>query len=197
VSWLEAIAALTSVWAVWLTTRRHLLCWPVGLASVLLYTWVFVEAKLYSDALLQVAFAVFIVYGWIRWLRHLGADGRVEVAPLASRPAGAHIAVGACAALALGMVMHRWTDAALPWLDAALTAFSLVAQWWQVKRHVAAWWLWIAVDVLYVGEYLYKHLFATSVLYAGFVVLAVAGLRSWQQAAERQPAPRPSPDDAG
>jgi nicotinamide mononucleotide transporter len=83
----------------------------------------------------------------------------------------------------LGAFMHRWTDAALPWLDAALTAFSLVAQWWQARRHVAAWWLWIAVDVIYVGEYVYKHLLITAVLYAGFVALAAIGLRDWRRGA--------------
>ncbi|NMW25006.1 nicotinamide mononucleotide transporter, partial [Rhodanobacter denitrificans] len=86
--------------------------------------------------------------------------------------------------LALGAFMHYRTDAALPWLDAALTAFSLVAQWWQAKRHVASWWLWIVVDVIYVGEYVYKHLLITSVLYAGFVLLAVLGLRAWQRVAK-------------
>jgi nicotinamide mononucleotide transporter len=92
-------------------------------------------------------------------------------------------------ALVLGYAMHRWTDAALPWLDAALTSFSLVAQWWQGRRHVAAWWLWIAVDVIYVGEYVYKHLLITAVLYAGFIALAAMGLRQWRQA---EPAAAPS-----
>ncbi|MEN6540978.1 MAG: nicotinamide mononucleotide transporter family protein, partial [Mizugakiibacter sp.] len=119
---------------------------------------------------------------WHRWLRHLGDDGRVEVAPLPARQAAAHVALGLLGALALGFAMHRWTDAALPWLDAALTAFSLVAQWWQGRRHIAAWWLWIAVDVVYIGEYVYKALLITSVLYAGFIVLAIVGLRSWRQA---------------
>jgi nicotinamide mononucleotide transporter len=48
---------------------------------------------------------------------------------------------------------------------------------------VAAWWLWIAVDVIYVGEYVYKHLLITAVLYAGFVALAAIGLRDWRRAA--------------
>lgn len=182
----ELIAALLSAWGVWLTTQRRPWCWPVGLVSVLVYTWVFVDAKLYSDALLQLAFAVLIVYGWHRWLRHLGDDGRVEVASLPRKQFVAHVAIGALGALALGFIMHHWTDAALPWLDAALTAYSLVAQWWQAKRHVAAWWLWIVVDVIYVGEYVYKSLLITSVLYAGFIVLAVIGLRSWQRASPRQ-----------
>jgi len=90
--------------------------------------------------------------------------------------------LGLAGALALGYAKHRWTDAALPWLDAALPAFRLVAQWWQGRRHVAAWWLWIVVDVIYVGEYVYKDLLITAVLYAGFVVLAAIGLRDWRRA---------------
>ncbi len=178
----ELFAALVSAWGVWLTARRRPWCWPVGLVSVLAYTWVFVDAKLYSDALLQLAFAVLIVYGWYRWLQHMGSDGRVEVAALPRRQAGVHILIGIAGALALGAAMHRWTDASLPWLDAALTAFSLVAQWWQARRHIAAWWLWIVVDVIYVGEYVYKHLLITSVLYAGFVALALIGWQSWRNA---------------
>jgi nicotinamide mononucleotide transporter len=180
--WIELGGALVSAWAVWLTAKRRPWCWPVGLVSVLVYGWIFIDARLYSDALLQLAFAGLIVYGWRRWLQNLGDDGRVQLAPLPIVQAIGHVAIGAVAALLLGYSMHRWTDAALPWLDAALTAFSLVAQWWQGRRHVAAWWLWIAVDVIYIGEYIYKHLLITSVLYAGFVVLAVIGLRAWRHA---------------
>ncbi len=185
--WIELVGALISAWAVWLTTRRRPWCWPVGLLSVLIYGGVFVDAKLYSDALLQLAFAGLIIYGWRRWLQNLGDDGRVKVAVLPRRQAAGHLLIGVVAAIVLGYSMHRWTDAALPWLDAALTAFSLVAQWWQGRRHIAAWWLWIVVDVIYVGEYIYKHLLITSALYVGFVVLAVIGLRTWQAAARQGP----------
>jgi nicotinamide mononucleotide transporter len=181
-TWVELIGALLSAWGVWLTAKRRPWCWPIGLLSVMVYVWIFVDAKLYSDALLQLAFAGLIVYGWHRWLRNLGEDGLVRVAALPPGQAAAHLLIGVAGALALGFVMHRWTDAALPWLDSALTAFSLVAQWWQGRRHIAAWWLWIVVDVIYVGEYVYKHLLITSVLYAGFIVLAIIGLRAWQQA---------------
>jgi nicotinamide mononucleotide transporter len=182
-SWVELIGASISALAVWLTARRRPWCWPIGLVSVLIYAWIFIDAKLYSDALLQGAFAVMIVYGWVRWMQHLDDQGRVQLAPLPFRHALQHVSVGALGALALGFAMHRWTDAALPWLDAALTAFSLVAQWWQGRRHIAAWWLWITVDVLYVGEYVYKSLLITAVLYVAFIVLAVIGLRAWRRSA--------------
>jgi nicotinamide mononucleotide transporter len=76
--------------------------------------------------------------------------------------------------------------AALPHLDAALTSYSLVASWWGARKHIANWWLWIAVDVVYIGEYLYKDLKPTAALYAGLVALAVLGLRDWRRAATRQ-----------
>jgi len=177
----ELSAALVSAAGVWLTARRSPWCWPVGLVSVIAYAWIFVDAKLYSDTVLQVIFAVLILYGWQRWSRNLDGSGHVRVAALDARSAVQHLAVGTAAALALGYAMHRYTDASLPWLDAALTAFSLVAQWWQARRHAAAWWLWIAVDVIYVGEYVYKSLPITAVLYAGFVFLAAFGLRAWRR----------------
>ncbi|MBB3228054.1 nicotinamide mononucleotide transporter [Luteibacter sp. Sphag1AF] len=177
----EGGAALASALGVWLTARRHPWCWPVGLVSVAAYAWIFVDARLYSDAGLQVVFAILLIYGWQRWLRHLGDDGRVQVAPLPRRDALLHLAIGVAGALCLGYAMHRWTDAALPWLDAMLAALSLVAQWWQARRHVATWWLWIAVDVVYVGLYVYKDLFVTALLYGVFVGLAIHGWREWRQ----------------
>ena len=72
----------------------------------------------------------------------------------------------------------------LPHLDAALTSYSLVASWWQARKHIANWWLWIAVDLIYIGEYLYKNLVPTALLYAGLVALAALGLRDWRRAAQ-------------
>ena len=179
---IEILAAVLSALGVWLMARRRPWAWPIGLMSVLIYAWVFIEVRLYSDALLQGAFAAMLVYGWSRWLRNLGKDGRVRVATLPLPHASAHLALGALGALALGAFMAHCTRADLPWLDAALAAFSLVAQWWQARRHVASWWLWIAVDLVYVGMYLHKALHLTALLYALFVALAVNGLVQWRRA---------------
>jgi nicotinamide mononucleotide transporter len=86
--------------------------------------------------------------------------------------------------IALGLVAKR-LNAALPYLDATLTSYSLVASWWQARKQIANWWLWIVVNVVYIGEYIYKDLWATALLYAGLVGLAVLGLRDWRRAAEK------------
>jgi nicotinamide mononucleotide transporter len=152
------------------------------LLADLLYLVVFYQARLLSDALLQIFFVAFTLYGWWHWWRGVIEEGEVRVVPLDVRGWIAGLAAGAVGAVLLGWLMER-VGAALPHLDAALASYSLVASWWQARKHNANWWLWIVVDLIYVGEYLYKDLRATALLYAGLVVLAVLGLRDWRRAA--------------
>jgi nicotinamide mononucleotide transporter len=76
----------------------------------------------------------------------------------------------------------RHAHAALPYLDSALTSYSVIGSWWESRKHIASWWLWIVVNVIYVGEFIYQNLLATALLYAILVVLSVMGLREWQRA---------------
>jgi nicotinamide mononucleotide transporter len=91
------------------------------------------------------------------------------------------LSAGAVGAVLLGWLMVR-VGAALPHLDAALTSYSLVASWWQARKHTANWWLWIVVNLAYIGEYLYKDLRPTAALYFLLVILAVMGLVDWRRA---------------
>ena len=103
------------------------------------------------------------------------------MAPLALPSMLIALAAGAVGSLLLGVLAKRM-HAALPYLDATLTSYSLVASWWQARKQIANWWLWIVVDLVYIGEYLYKDLMLTALLYAGLVVLAVLGLFEWRRA---------------
>ncbi|KVP85551.1 aminotransferase [Burkholderia ubonensis] len=192
---LEIAGVIVSALAIWLTAKRRMLCWPVGLASVALYGWIFFDAKLYSDMLLQGAFAVLQVYGWRRWLaqRVDRADGTagggashgavVPVSGVTPAKVLPDLIAAVVGSALLGGIMARWTDAALPFVDASLTAFSLVAQYWTARRYIASWGLWIVVNVVYVGMFVVKELYLTAGLYALFIGLAVIGWRDWRNTA--------------
>ncbi len=179
---LEVAGFLTTLVGIWLTTKRLLICWPVVLAADFLYLLVFYRARLFSDSLLQVFFVAFTLYGWWHWWRGVREEGQVRVVPLGVQGWLGGLAAGAVGAVLLGWLMVR-VGAALPHLDAALTSYSLVASWWQARKHTANWWLWIAVDAIYIGEYVYKDLWATALLYLLLVFLAVLGLVDWRRAA--------------
>jgi nicotinamide mononucleotide transporter len=185
-NWFELIAAAVSALDVWLATKRSMISWPITILASLLYCEQFRESHLYSDMLLQGIFVLFAIYGWWHWYRGLKAEGTVRVVTPLMAELLRDVALGAAASLLLGYWMAHHTDASLPWLDAALTGASLVGTWWGARKFIANWWLWIVVDAIYVGEYLFKHLILTGVLYAVFVGLAMLGLRDWRRALERQ-----------
>jgi len=183
---LEIGGFVLSVLAVWLTARQHILCWPVGIASVIVYAVVFIEVKLYSDAGLQVVFAVLQVYGWIVWLKTGPAPGlQRPVGRTGAQTGGILLLLGCAGTGALGYTMATYTDAALPYWDAGTTAFSLVGQWLTAKKAIECWPVWIAVDVIYIGIYLVKDLQLTAFLYAIFIALAIYGWREWHSAFRR------------
>ena len=172
-SGLELFAAALGVIAVWLTVKQNPWCWPIGLVMVLLYTWVFFDVKLYSDMLLQVVYAALQLYGWWQWTRAGEVKQGRQVTSLGVPAIMSSLAVGAVFSLLLGSAMAHWTDA-------ALTGFSLVAQMWMAQKRVQCWPLWIAVDVIFVGLFLYKGLYLTAALYALFTAIAVQGWREWR-----------------
>ncbi|EJM60442.1 nicotinamide riboside transporter PnuC [Pseudomonas sp. GM48] len=179
-SGLELFAAALGVIAVWLTVKQNAWCWPIGLVMVLLYSWIFFEVKLYSDMLLQVVYAALQLYGWWQWTRFDDTTHGREVSRLDTRSVALSLTVGALGSLLLGAAMAHWTDAAQPWLDAALTGFSLVAQVWMAQKRVQCWPLWITLDVIFVGLFIYKGLYLTATLYGLFTVIAVQGWREWR-----------------
>jgi nicotinamide mononucleotide transporter len=189
---LEIFAAVVGALSVWLSVRQNILSWPTAIVNVVLYTIVFYQAKLYADMGLQVVYAILSIYGWYEWL--YGGEGHTTLHVSRTSPSLALrlalIAVGG--AVFLGTLLHRTTDAALPYMDSALTSASLVAQWMMTRKLLENWALWIAVDVAYVGMFIYKGLCVTAVLYAVFLGLAVRGWIDWRRSMRVEPALAPA-----
>jgi nicotinamide mononucleotide transporter len=186
--WLEDLGFSTTLIGIWLTTRRSMLCWPLILIANLCYLVVLAHAFLLSSALLQFAYMAFTLYGWWHWARGKREEGEVRIVPLGRRGLLVGLGAGLAGAVLLGWLMAH-TGATLVYLDAGLASFSVLATWWQVRKHRANWWLWIAVDLLYIAEYLTKKLYLTALLYACLILLATLGLRSWKNAPVVEPQP--------
>jgi nicotinamide mononucleotide transporter len=179
VSPIEVAAFLLGLANVTLVVRRSIWNYPFGLVMVALYAWIFLGAKLYSDALLQLFFFVVQIYGWWHWARARAEAGEVRVELLSVSRRLWWLAGCAVAAGAWGAVMHRYTDAAYPWWDGTIAVLSVAAQILMSRRCLENWVLWIAVDVLAIGLFAVKGLGPTALLYAIFLVLAIWGLIHW------------------
>jgi len=188
ISWTELVGSLTGLLCVYLVARASIWNWPVGIANTLLYLVVFLRAKLYGDALLQVVFTALGVYGWWSWSH---ADGRRAELPV-RRATQAELAIAAGVSLAgtasAALALAHGTDSPVPVWDASVLVLSLVATWGQAKKWLESWWLWILVDVISVPLYVARHLYPTALLYALFLGLCALGLREWARLLREQPA---------
>jgi nicotinamide mononucleotide transporter len=172
----------------WLAIRQHIWCWPVGIASVLGFAFVFWDAKLYSDAGLQVLYIVLQLIGWVRWRSHAaGLAGRRSLLPVTVLPwrtrllwAGAVAAV----ALMLGGAMRGLTDASMPFADATATSLSLVGQWLQARKVLDSWAFFIAGNLIFITLYVSKGLYATTLLFVFLTAMAVVGFVRWRRSME-------------
>jgi nicotinamide mononucleotide transporter len=178
---LEILAVVFGIVSVYLSTREHIWSWPTALVNVTLYFVVFFEVKLYADMGLQVVYFALSLYGWYQWL--YGGEQRTELhVSRVTRSLAIRLALlGLTSAVVLGTILARFTDAALPYLDSLTTSTSLVAQWMMTRKLVENWAVWVAVDVVYIGMFIFKQLYLTAGLYTVFLVLAVMGFRKWKR----------------
>lgn len=173
---IEILAVLLGIVNVTLVVRRNMWNYPFGLAMVALYFWVFEDAKLYSDALLQVFFFVVQLYGWLNWSRSRAEAGEVRVVLLSSREWWGALAVCAVASALWGLLMHSVTDTHYPWWDGSVAMISIIAQLLQSRRYLQSWYLWIAADVIAIPLFALKGLWFTAALYGVFLILCLFGL---------------------
>lgn len=185
---LETVAVLFGIVSVYLSVRENIWSWPTGIVNVTLYIFVFFQARLYADMALQIVYIAISVYGWYEWLH--GGRGRTELTVSRGTPRLAAVltVLGVAAAALLGTLLSRYTNASLPYLDSTTTATSLIAQWMMAKKILENWIVWVAVDVVYVGMFLYKSLYLTAFLYAVFLVLATMGYMRWKKSLAAAPA---------
>jgi nicotinamide mononucleotide transporter len=193
-SWIELAATLTSLWSVWLVSRRHILTWPVGIVSVLLFLYLFYQIHLYSDTVEQVYYLVTGVYGWWHWARteSKGGGAEIKVGYSSRRSIVIWVVVTIVASAGSGYLMSRIhlllpalfpQPAVYPYLDAGTTIMSFVAQWLMTRKHTESWIYWIIVDVIAVGLYFIIDVKFVSLLYAVLLVMAINGFLSWHKSA--------------
>ncbi|TCB37044.1 nicotinamide riboside transporter PnuC [Acinetobacter sp. ANC 4910] len=185
-SGLEIFAVIISVIGVALTIKRNMWCWWFNFLAFVLYAYLFYTFKLYGETILQFFFIVVNFYGFYHWFKGKQQDHDIRIEPIKLSTVMWQMLLAALGGLIFGLSLKFWTDAAVPMLDAQLAAFSLLATYWTSRKHIATWVLWVFVDIVYVGMFIYKDLFLTAGLYAAFVGLAAFGWWQWIQVQKKQ-----------
>ena len=183
---IEIIAVIISIIGVTLTIKRQMWCWFFNFIAFVLYAYIFYEYKLYGETILQFIFIVMNLYGFYHWRKGKVEEHTIRIEKSNATTLVMQMVLASIAGLLFGLGLHYFTDASLPILDAQLAAFSLLATYWTTQKYIATWVLWVIVDIVYVGMFLYKSLYLTAGLYAVFIGLAILGWKQWNAVKKQQ-----------
>lgn len=182
--WLQWAAVFFNVVYVILAAKQNIWCWVFGAIGVTLLFFICLDARLFSDALLQVFYLGMSIYGWVQWRKgdSQGVGRIVSLSWLKNLP---YLAIGLFLTVLLGLFWSIF-EAALPYIDAFTTSFSIIATFLVARKVIENWWYWIVIDIVCFFVYLDRELPLIALLFLLYTVLAVFGLLCWRKARDVQ-----------
>ena len=187
--YIEILGTIVGIVYLWLEYKANIYLWLVSIIMPAIYLYIFYVAGLYADFAINIYYLLIAIYGWLAWkygfkLFSLKKENnRVAVLKISSIPKKLWIrlfGVYALLQLLITWVLVTYTNSDVPWLDSFTTSVSIIAMWLLARKYVEQWLVWIIVDVVCVGLYIYKDLYFTSALYALYAIIAVFGYFKWR-----------------
>jgi len=182
-AWLEFMGLVTGLLCVWLLIRENILTFPIGLIYSVISVVVFIEARLYADVLLNGYYVLMNAYGWYYW-RFGGRSSGTDWVQVSFAPARTRLwllVLVAVATVAMGWFLDNRTDADLAYWDSATTTMSFAAMWMTARKYIDSWVVWLVVDVIATGMYIYKGIGFYAVLYGIYMIMAIMGWQAWRR----------------
>lgn len=176
---LELIAVVLGIAYLLLAARENILCWYAAFISTAIYILLFWDVSLYMESALQVYYVAMAIYGWWQWRGGDRTTNKLAIRTLSRKQHS--VAIGSVIILATinGYLLNRYTDAALPYLDAFTTWGAVLTTWMVAKKILENWLYWIVIDSLSIYLYLERGLALTAVLFALYVLLCFFGYAKW------------------
>jgi len=186
-NYIEAAGTLVSIVYLYFSIRQNIWLWPLGLVSSAMYIYIFFVAKIYADMGLQAYYVIISLYGWYSWSDKNKKNTRASKinSVLYRKYLILYLSIASIILfIVLSQILIHYTDSNIPYLDAITTSLSIVATWMLAKRFIEHWLVWIVVDALSSGVYIYKELYFTVFLYFVYTIMAIIGYREWNKDAK-------------
>lgn len=187
-NYLELAGTLVGLVYLWLEYKASIYLWITSIIMPAIYIIVYYQAGLYADFGINIYYLIASIYGWIIWKYQQDKQSDADNAPqntgishLPLRRLLPLILLFGILFAAIGIILVRWTDSTVPWLDSFTTALSIIALWMLAKKYVEQWLVWILVDIVCCGLYFYKDLYFTAILYGFYTVIAIFGFLKWKR----------------
>lgn len=181
---LQVVGIALGLLYLYLEYKANIWLWVVGIIMPIVHGALYFKSGLYADCAMQVYYILAGLYGLAVWARgnFLQKYKDKSTTGISSTPAkmwGLILMLYVILHTAIYYILITFTDSNVPFWDAMTTALCIVAYWMLSRKFVEQWLVWLAVDVITVGLYVYKDIPLTAGLYALYCVLAIVGYKRW------------------
>lgn len=187
-NYLEIIAVVFGVVAIWLASKGRVVNFGIGLVNCVLYGILFGREGLYSGMILQGIYFVINLYGLYSWRKpEVDTDKELKIMWLTMKErvlvgvviVATGVLWGVGVKYGAQLLPENIQEPQYPMLDAILTTASIVAQILLTHKKIDNWVMWVLVDVVYIGLFLMVGMYWTAGLYVVYTGIAVNAVREW------------------
>ena len=188
---LEVVAVIAGVASVWYSRKENVLVYPIGLINTLIYIYISVKGNLLGEASVNLYYSIMSVYGWYLWTRVDPQQKKINLhITKSSRKDWVYQLLFfsifyAAIFLSLTYLKTNFAPEAIPWADAFASATAYTGMWLMAKKKVESWIWWILTNIASIPLYFIKGYAFTSVQFLVLLVLAIAGLKSWNEKSKK------------
>jgi nicotinamide mononucleotide transporter len=179
--WVELLAVALAVAYLLLAIRQNIWCWAAAAVSTLLYLVIMYRASLYMESVLQLFYLGMAFYGWQQWRRGGEDHAGLSVSTWPWRRHAVAVASVLLLVLVSGVLLQRFSNAALPFADSLTTWGAVVATYMVARKILENWIYWFVIDSVSVYLYLSRELYFTAALFVAYLVMIVFGYLSWRR----------------
>ena len=187
--YIEILGTIVGIIYLWLEYKANIYLWLVSIIMPAIYLYVFYIAGLYADFAINIYYLLIAIYGWLAWRygfklfsikKDKSGGEMLKISSLPKKLWLRLLAIYIILQISITWILVTYTNSDVPWLDSFTTSVSIIAMWLLARKYLEQWLIWIVVDIVSVGLYLYKELYYTSALYLFYAIIAIFGYLKWK-----------------
>jgi len=180
--WVEITGAVTGLIYLYFEYKANIKMWPAGIIMSLFYTYVFIEAKFYAFACINIYYILAAIYGWIKWYNNKSSEK--DEYGILHTPKKYYWGIFAATIVVfvfISYILKNYTDSPVPYGDSFVTTLSIIAMWMLAQKFVEQWLFVIVLNTVSVGLYFWQGLYPTSLMYLVYAVVSCFGYFKWKK----------------
>jgi len=174
---IEFIGALFTLLSAYYTVKEKVICWPLAIASTIIYIYLLYIEKLYGQVFVDILTLFQCAYGWYYW------DKTDNKQPERLKPIKFVRDIFLLVLISSITIYYirTYTNNPQPVSDITSTYLALLANWYLAKKFIDGFYVWVIADIILAYMFYYQHMYWSMGLFIILIGFALQGQFAWQK----------------